>query len=104
MPHWRNRRLVILIALVALPFEALAMYFLSYAPRVGGPKHPDSLLRLAGDFSALFHAPPLLLNEFACRRIRVPGYILYGDTFVFGYALSILILWWMLHSGDSSSR
>jgi hypothetical protein len=103
MPQWRNRRLIILIALATLPIEALAMHLMTYAAHVGSPKNPTSSLRLVGDLLVLFHTPPVLLNEFACRRIRVPGYILYADTFVFGYALSVLILWWIVRSRNSSS-
>jgi hypothetical protein len=100
--NWlRNHRLAISIALIAIPVEALALHFLPYAPQVGIPRDPDPALRLWGSLSALYHAPALLLNEFACRRIHVPASILCADLMASGYALSVLILrlaWLMIRS------
>ena len=99
MVTWRSHRSLFSIALFAIPAEALAFYLLSYAPRVGVPRDPDPAWRLAGSLSAVFHAPALLLNEVACRHVHVPGYVICGDTILFGYGLSVLILrlaWWMI--------
>src|ERR1700730_2640556 len=96
MSPWRNRS-AIRIALLALPIEAVATsLLLAYAPVRGIPRNYSLWLQLCGDLSALFHAPPLLLNGFLSRRIRVPAYILYTDTFAFGYLLvvAILALFW----------
>ena len=76
MVWWPSRRVAITIALIAVPMEALAMHFLPYAPQVGIPRNPNRGLQLWGDVSAVYHAPALLLNEFVCRRVHVPGYVL----------------------------
>jgi|HubBroStandDraft_5_1064220.scaffolds.fasta_scaffold1055936_1 hypothetical protein len=82
MSWWPSRRVAVSIALIAVPIEGLAMHLLSYAPRVGMPRVPDPGLRFWGAMSAVYHAPALLLNDFACQRVHVPGYILCGDLIV----------------------
>ena len=98
---WRSRRLIILAAAIAIPMEAIAMRLLSYAPRAGVPPDPDAGLRTWGSLAALFHAPALLLNEFMCRRVHVPGFFLCADTVLFGYVLSTFLvrLVWFLSAG-----
>jgi hypothetical protein len=80
------------VAVIAVPIEALALRLLAYAPQKGVPRNPDPGLRFWGSFSALFHAPALLLNDFVCRRVHMPGFLLWADIIVFGYALTVLIL------------
>lgn len=75
------------------------MHLLSYAPYAGVPQAPDPGLRLWGDLSAIYHAPALLLNSFACRRVHVPDMLLCGNLIASGYTLTLVILrfaWWML--------
>jgi hypothetical protein len=74
--------------------EAAAIYFLFFAPMAGVPRDPNPWHQAAGTFSALFHAPPLLLNDFMCRKLclKVPGAIQYADIAVFGYAVNFLFL------------
>jgi hypothetical protein len=77
------------------------MHFLSYAPQMGIPRNPDRGLQLWGSLSAVYHAPALLLNEFVCRRVHVPGGILCADLIASGYALSVVILRlaWLMFGG-----
>jgi len=81
--------------------EALAMHLLSYAPQVGVPRVHDPGLQLWGSLAAVYHAPALLLNDFACQRVHMPGFILCGDLIVSGYLLSLVIVRfvWLMFRG-----
>lgn len=89
---WPNCRLAVLIAVAAIPMEALATHLLSYAPRIGVPRDPSSGLRFWGAIAAVYHAPALLLNDFVCRRLHVPASFLWADLIVSGYLLSVVVV------------
>jgi hypothetical protein len=87
----RTRRILIIGLLAAMPLEFVASLVLPYVPRVGVPRNPNSGLRLAGDISALIHAPGLLLSDFLCSKFRMSRKALLPIEILGGYLDLLLI-------------
>jgi len=87
----RTRRILIIGLLAAIPLELVAALMLPYVPRVGVPRILNSGLRLAGDVSALIHAPGLLLSDFLCVKFGISRKVLLPIDILGGYLDLVLI-------------
>jgi hypothetical protein len=77
---------------IGIPFELVGALMLKYVPRIGQPRDANPWLRLAGDFSALIHAPGLLLSDSLCVKYCPPSFVLQSVTILGGYLNIIALL------------
>jgi hypothetical protein len=84
--------MMIVALAVAVPIEVFAAIMLKYVPRIGMPRDPNPWLRVAGDATALIHAPWLVLSDFLCVKLCPPNFILQTITISGGYVDNVILV------------